>query len=155
MEKSLIINYHEYEGMQDLQPEDAELMRHAIQATATAYSPYSHFQVGAALRLIDGTVETGSNQENIAYPSGLCAERTVMFGASSRHPGIAFDTLAIVGRNSEGQLTPATPCGACRQVMAEYETHFKHNLRVLLYYERGKILLFDQVKSLLPFLFTF
>ena len=155
MEKELVIHYHEYAGAQELLPEDRALLQSAVAATATAYSPYSHFRVGAALRLADGTVETGSNQENIAYPSGLCAERTVMFGASSRHPDVAFHTLAIVGREAQGQLVPATPCGACRQVMAEYETRFRHPLRILLYSNGGKILLFDEVKSLLPFLFTF
>ncbi len=155
MQKQIEITYHEFAGLHELPAEDAELMQRAIDATATAYSPYSHFQVGAALRLADGTIETGSNQENVAYPSGLCAERTVLFGASARHPGVPFDTLAIVGRNQEGVLVAASPCGACRQVMSEYETHLQHPLRVLVYSEEGKILQFEGVKSLLPFHFVF
>lgn len=155
MEKTLVITYHEYAGMQELTLADAALLQSAIDATATSYSPYSHFQVGAALQLTDGTVETGSNQENVAYPSGLCAERTVMFGTAARHPGVPFHTLAVVGRDAGGVLAPALPCGACRQVMAEYETHFHHPMRILLYAKGGKILLFDQVNGLLPFAFGF
>ncbi len=155
MQKQLEISYHEFAGLYELSAADADLMQHAIDAAATAYSPYSHFRVGAALRLADGTIETASNQENVAYPSGLCAERIVLFGASARCPGVAFDTLAIVGRNREELLCAASPCGACRQVMSEYEMHLQHPLRILVYADEGKILLFEGVKSLLPFVFSF
>lgn len=140
--------------MQELSAKDREVLEHAIAATSTSHSPYSHFSVGAALRLEDGTIETGSNQENIAYPSGLCAERTVMFGTAARHPGVAFHTLAIAGRDQQGILTTASPCGACRQVMAEYENLHRRALRVIVYAEGGKILIFEGVKNLLPFVFS-
>lgn len=154
MEKTLTISYMEYEGVGELAEKDRELVELAIAATGTAYSPYSHFCVGAALRLADGTVVTGSNQENLAYPSGLCAERTAMFAASAAHPGVAFESLAVVGRNQKGELAEAAPCGACRQVMAEYERRSGEKMRVLTWIEGGKIRVFEGVDSLLPFIFA-
>jgi len=153
MNKTLTINYQEL-SLKALTETDRQLVQKAIAATNTAYSPYSHFSVGAALRLVNGEIVVGSNQENIAYPSGLCAERTAMFSAAAQHPEVAFDSLAIVAHNAEGTLTPASPCGACRQVMAEYEHRWKRNFRVLVYFSEDKILIFDEVKSLLPFIFT-
>lgn|SRR5574344_1996161 len=153
MNKTLTINYQEV-SLEALTAADRQLVESAIAATHTAYSPYSHFSVGAALRLANGEVVMGSNQENAAYPSGLCAERTAMFSAAAQHPEEAFDSLAIVGRNAEGVLTPASPCGSCRQVMAEYEHRGQRNLRVLVYFSKDKILIFEEVKSLLPFIFT-
>ena len=102
----------------------------------------------------DGTVVTGSNQENIAYPSGLCAERTALFAAGAQHPGTTIEAIAIVGRNQEGTLTGASPCGACRQVMAEVETRQGKKLRVICYFSDDKILVFEGVECLLPFIFT-
>lgn len=151
---TLSLAYQEYDSMQELSAQDREVLEHAIAATHSSHSPYSHFSVGAALRLEDGTIETGSNQENIAYPSGLCAERTAMFGIAARHPGVAFHTLAIAGRDAQGRLAPASPCGACRQVMAEYETLHRRPLRVIVYAQGGKIFIFEGVKNLLPFAFS-
>lgn len=155
MEKTIKINYQEFSSVDDLTPSDRQLLDQAIAATATAYSPYSQFSVGAAVRLEGGIIVTGSNQENMAYPSGLCAERTAMFAASAQHPGLAFEALCIVARNAEGQLTGASPCGACRQVMAEYEHKSQRKMRVVLYWEGGKVLVFEGVDSLLPFVFSF
>lgn len=153
MELTQTIHYQEYK-LDELESADRLLVASAIEATATAYAPYSKFQVGAALRLADGTIVKGSNQENVAYPSGLCAERTALFAASAQHPGVAVDALAIVGRNPAGELTAASPCGACRQVMSEQEGRQKNKLRVLCYYTNAKILVFEGVESLLPFMFT-
>lgn len=153
-EKTLSINYQEYACMEELSSEDREVLEHAIAATSTSHSPYSHFRVGAALKLEDGTIETGSNQENVAYPSGLCAERTVMFGTAARHPDVAFHTLAIAARGPQGTLTAASPCGACLQVMAEYENKFSRPLRIIMYAEGGKIFIFHGAKSLIPFAFS-
>ena len=106
----------------ELESEDLKLVNAAKEATAGSWSPYSGFRVGAALRLDDGTVVTGSNQENAAYPSGLCAERTALFTAGHAHPGKAVTALAIAARNDKGYTAqPITPCGACRQVLAETE----------------------------------
>lgn len=153
MERTQTIHYQEYK-FDELGTADRALMDAAISATDTAYAPYSNFHVGAAVRLSDGTVVKGSNQENIAYPSGLCAERTALFAASAQHPGVTMEALAIVGRNSEGKLTGASPCGACRQVMAEQESRQGGNLRILCYFSSDKILIFDGVESLLPFIFS-
>lgn len=153
MEKTQIIHYQETTFAQ-LSDSDRQLMQAAIEATATAYAPYSHFHVGAALRLADGTLVRGSNQENIAYPSGLCAERTAFFAAGAQYPDQAVDSMAIVGRNPEGRLVPASPCGACRQVMAEQESRQHQKLRVLCYHSEDKIWIFEGVESLLPFSFV-
>ena len=103
--------------------EDKELAQAAIEATAQSYAPYSNFNVGAAVLFEDGVVVKGANQENAAYPSGLCAERTALFYASASRPDKAMTAIAIAaGQNGELCKNPATPCGACRQVMAQYQT---------------------------------
>lgn len=156
MKKSLTIDYQEC-SVAELSAEDRNLVAEAQKAAETAHNPYSHFYVGAALRLEDGTIVRGSNQENLAYPSGLCAERTAMFAAGANHPDKAFDTLAIVGatKNNQGQFLfqSASPCGACRQVMAEYETKYDKKIRFLLYFSDQKIVVLKGASSLLPFLF--
>ena len=121
-EKRLTIDYEEFSSVSEMDPKDQELCRAAIEAQKGSYSPYSHFQVGAALLLANGVVVKGANQENAAYPSGLCAERSAMFWAGANYPDIPMDTLAIAG-SDHGVLceSPASPCGACRQVMAEYQ----------------------------------
>lgn len=153
MEKTQTIHYQECKKS-ELSESDRKLLEAAIEATENAYAPYSNFHVGAALRLADGTIVKGSNQENIAYPSGLCAERTALFAAGSQHPDSVIETLAIVGRNQQGVLTAASPCGACRQVMAEVETRQGKKVRVICYFSEDKILIFDGVECLLPFIFS-
>ncbi len=153
MQKEIVIHYREY-SMEELTEEERRLMLSAIQATDTAYAPYSHFHVGAAVLLDDGTIVSGSNQENIAYPSGLCAERTALFAASAQHPGRTMKMIAIVGRDTAGRLTAASPCGACRQVMAEQESRQGEKLSVLCYHSDSKIAIFEDIESLLPFNFT-
>lgn len=154
-EKTIQIKYREYPSVSDLPPAERELLDKAIQATSTAYSPYSHFCVGAAVLLANGTTVTGSNQENVAYPSGLCAERTAMFAASAQYPKVPMRKIAIVGKNAEGELCAATPCGACRQVMSEYQDVAGENIEIILYSEGGTVLLFDGIDSLLPLRFSF
>ena len=154
MEKRQIVtDYWEYESLEELPAEARKLMEAAIAATDTAYAPYSDFHVGAAVLLADGTVVTGSNQENAAYPSGLCAERTALFSASAQRPDAAVTALAIAGRDTKGLLTEASPCGACRQVLAEYETRYGGAVTVYTYLKEGRIRRVEGVKSLLPFLF--
>ena len=105
---------------EELDEKDRKLIDAAKEATARSYAPYSHFSVGAAALLANGVVVTGSNQENAAYPSGTCAERTTLFYANSQYPDQAVDTLAIAARSETGYLdSPIHPCGACRQVLAE------------------------------------
>lgn len=156
MDKTLTISYHEYDSVDELAVADRELLEQAIRATAAAYAPYSRFSVGAALRLSDGTLVCGSNQENAAYPSGLCAERTAIFAASVQRPDLRdYDALAVAGRDSEGVLCEASPCGACRQVLAEYEGLQGHPMRVICQLQGGRVRVFEGVNSLLPFAFGF
>ena len=155
-EHTLKIRYNEYESAAELSAADRDLMQAAIAATASAYSPYSHFSVGAALRLADGSVVCGSNQENAAYPSGLCAERTALFAASAQRPDMRdYTALAIVGRNVDGELCEASPCGACRQAMTEYEQLQGHPMRVLCLLAGGRVREVAKVADLLPFSFGF
>ena len=152
-EITLNINYAEYASPEELSKEDQELIKAAHEAREGSYSPYSNFQVGAALRLENGVIVKGANQENAAYPSGLCAERTAMFWASANYPDVAFDALAISAAD-HGVLCelPASPCGACRQVMAEYEKKYGCPLKIILVGEK-QIRKFAKVEDLLPIIF--
>ena len=116
----------------ELDPTDRSLVDAAREATFRAYSPYSHFSVGAAILLDNGETVTGSNQENAAYPSSLCAERTAAYYAHSRYPDAKFMTIAIAARETSGNeiKMPISPCGACRQALLEYETLAGHNVQV-------------------------
>lgn len=153
MNKTITINYEEFASPQEMDARDRELVKMALEAQKGSYSPYSNFQVGAALLLADGTVVKGANQENAAYPSGLCAERTAMFWASANHPGVAMDTLVIAG-SDRGVLceSPASPCGACRQVMAEYEKKQGSPMKVILVGSK-RIRKFHRIDDILPFVF--
>ena len=150
------IHFREYDTLDELAAADRALVDEAVAATAGAYAPYSHFSVGAALRLADGSVVCGANQENVAYPSGLCAERAAIFAASAQRPEVRdYEALAIAGRNAEGVVCEASPCGACRQVLAEYEGVQRHPLRVLCLLDGGRVREFPSVAALLPFSFVF
>jgi len=152
-EKRLTIDYEEFSSVSEMDPKDQELARLAIEAQKGSYSPYSHFQVGAALLLDNGVIVKGANQENAAYPSGLCAERSAMFWAGANYPDIPMDTLAIAG-SDHGVLceSPASPCGACRQVMAEYQKKHNRPLKIILVGSK-RIRKFGSVDDLLPFIF--
>ncbi len=153
IQKHLTINYTEYGSVSEMEPEDRALIDQAILAQNGSYSPYSHFRVGAAVRMEDGTIVRGSNQENNAYPAGLCAERTAMFAAGANYPDLAFDCIAIVASDPDGMCDdPATPCGECRQVMAEYQNKGKRPFKVILVGAK-KIWKFDRVDDILPFIF--
>ncbi|MCX2738855.1 cytidine deaminase [Pontibacter anaerobius] len=140
---------------QELTAEEQQAMQLAQEAAVDAYAPYSNFLVGAALVLEDGTMFKGSNQENAAYPSGLCAERTALFALSAHHPRAKIKLLAVTARRrQEQEFLPAMPCGACRQVMAEYEYKQREPIPVLLQAADGKFYRFKSVTDLLPFQFT-
>ena len=138
----------------ELTEQDRQLVDAAKLATERSYAPYSHFQVGAAALLADGTVVTGSNQENAAYPSGLCAERTTLFYAGASHPNTPVVALAIAAY-TDGQFTrtPIAPCGACRQVMLEAEKRHQTPMRILLYGTQGTYLIEGGTTELLPLTF--
>ena len=152
-DKKYIINYEEFTSASQMTPEDQDMVAAALDAQKGSYSPYSHFQVGASLKLENGLVLKGANQENAAYPSGLCAERTVMFYAGANYPDIPFDTLAIAG-SDHGVLceSPASPCGACRQVMAEYQKKHNKPFNIILVGSK-RIRKFHCVDDVLPFIF--
>ncbi len=151
--KEIKISYMEYDSIEQMNPEDRELAQAAINATKHSYAPYSKFNVGAAVMLEDGEIITGSNQENAAYPSGLCAERTAMFYASANRPDKAMTKIAVAA-GQDGKLcdSPATPCGACRQVMAQYQTKGGRNMEIILVGGR-KVWKFEKMDDILPFIF--
>ena len=152
--KTLTIDYTEYKSIDELEPKYKELMQAAIDALKGSYAPYSKFNVGAAVRLRNGIVVKGANQENAAFPSGLCAERVAMFSAAARYPEESFDALALIAaQNGDLQPAPSYPCGACRQVMAQYETKFGKPIKILVG-SKKKIQVFENVSGLLPFVFT-
>jgi cytidine deaminase len=137
----------------ELSKADGELVAAAKEATKGSYAPYSGFSVGAAALLKNGVVVTGSNQENAAYPSGICAERTTLFYANSQYPDQPVDTLAIAARTEKDFIdSPIPPCGACRQVMLETEARYKRPIRILLY---GKTEIYEitRASDLLPLSF--
>ncbi len=135
---------------EELEEEDKRLLKAAKAAAAHAYAPYSGFPVGAAVRLTDGRIFTGNNQENAAFPSGLCAERTVLFYVGSQALMTEIDALAVFAPKSP---TPVMPCGACRQVMHEYQSH-AHRPWVLIFAGASKtVYRFIGVENLLPFAF--
>lgn len=133
---------------------DNSLVEKAIEATNNAYAEYSHFYVGAALQLEDGTIVTGANQENAAFPSGLCAERTALFAAQANYPQQPVTCIAIAARNENGLLKePISPCGACRQVMVGVENRYHKPIRVLLYGTNGVYEL-SSARDLMPLTFV-
>lgn len=139
----------------ELPARDKELVDAAIDATLRSYAPYSHFHVGAAILLANGEIITGSNQENAAFSSGTCAERSACFYAGAKYPEVAFERIAIAARAVDGHLTtePIPPCGSCRQSLLEYETISGHNIELLLVGEK-KIYRVPSVHSLLPLSFV-
>ena len=153
--KKININIEiEHLTMDELNEGERELVNTAIQATNNSYANYSHFYVGAAVRLENGLVVIGANQENAAFPSGLCAERTAIFAAQAQHPDQPITTLAIAARNDNGLLaSPVTPCGACRQVILEIEDRYKRPIRILLCGTEG-VYCIKSVKDLLPLSFV-
>lgn len=151
--KEIKIAYQEFDSIDELEAKDRELAQAAVEATSQAYAPYSKFNVGAAVLFEDGVIVKGANQENAAYPSGLCAERTALFYASASRPDKAMVAIAIAaGQNGQLCEMPATPCGACRQVMAQYQLKSGLPMRVLLV-GAHKIWRFEKVDDLLPLIF--
>jgi cytidine deaminase len=140
-------------ALEELPQMEKILIEKAKSASLNAYAPYSNFLVGAALLLENGVIITGNNQENAAYPSGICAERTAVFYANANYPNMAVTTLAIAAQNANGFLKdPIAPCGSCRQVLLETEQRYGKNLRVLLYGD-SEVAILESVKDLLPLSF--
>ena len=152
--REIHIAYEEYKSIDELNAEDRELASEAIKAMEGAYAPYSHFHVGAAVRMSNGQIVRGANQENAAFPSGLCAERTAMFAAGARYPDKDMLSLALAG-GVMGRLgsQPATPCGACRQVMAQYQAKSGKPMSIILI-SADKVWKFEKVDDILPLIFN-
>ncbi|MDH6304231.1 cytidine deaminase [Parabacteroides sp. PH5-13] len=128
------------------------LLQAALEATGRAYAPYSRFQVGAAVLLSDGKIVAGNNQENAAYPSGLCAERVALFSAGAQYPDLAVKAIAIAAVTEGSQVDMITPCGGCRQVLLEVEKRYQHPVNVLLY-GKDTVYVADSASALLPLSF--
>jgi len=155
IKQELRIAYTDFENENELNAEDRGLLQKARETCDQAYAPYSNFHVGAALLLENGTIICGNNQENAAFPSGLCAERVAVFAAGANYPGVKIKTIAITCKSESFPVNePLSPCGACRQSMSEYEIRYKSNIRILLQGETGKIRMMNSIADLLPFMFV-
>lgn len=141
--------------MDELPDVERELLEMAIEGTNRSYAPYSHFHVGAAILLENGIKFIGCNQENAAFPAGICAERSAIFAAGAQYPDQPILMLAIAARNEKGELVdePVSPCGTCRQVIIETETRFNHPVRILLYGKKC-VYIVDGIHQLMPLSFT-
>jgi cytidine deaminase len=153
-QKDLLISYFELDSANELSPDDHELLNRAEVSLKSAYVPYSHYSVGSAVLLGNGKIITGSNQENMAFPSGLCAERVALFAAASQYPGITIKSIAVTAQSKDFPVKdPVFPCGACRQAMIEYETKQGEPIKLILGCETGKTILVMKVGDLLPLSF--
>ncbi|MDC3305991.1 cytidine deaminase [Flavobacteriales bacterium] len=138
----------------ELSEQEQQLVANAKSALKTAYAPYSGFLVGASVLLENGEIINGSNQENVAYPSGLCAERVALFYAGAKHPDVKVKTIAVSVLSKNFEVTDViSPCGACRQVMAEYEEKQEEAIKVILHSPNDDVLIANRVEDLLPFMF--
>ncbi|TXI83701.1 MAG: cytidine deaminase [Crocinitomicaceae bacterium] len=154
MNKELRINYQEFEHYRSLTEREQTLVSNAYLACENAYAPYSKFHVGAVLLLEDGTEVVGNNQENIAYPSGLCAERVALFYAGANFPGTRIETLVVVATGDLIQPNDCvSPCGSCRQVIAESEFRQKAPMKIILVSQTGRTFVFERGTDLLVFAF--
>ena len=152
---NLNITFEQYSGLSELNSTDRTLCELAEQALTNSYSPYSKFRVGTAIRLATGETILGSNQENLAYPSGLCAERVALFTIGATYPNAIIESMAITAQTDAFQiLKPITSCGGCLQVMAEFERRQNKLIEVIFYCLGLEIMKVSSVKSLLPFSFV-
>ena len=152
--QELTISFTEFESENELSKEEQQLLQKARAASDLAYAPYSNFHVGAALLLENGVIVSGNNQENVAYPSGLCAERVAIYAAGATYPVIKIKAIAVTCKSTQFHVSePLSPCGACRQAISEYEMRYKSNIKMILAGETGKIRVIDSMADLLPFAF--
>jgi len=140
--------------LESLDGNDILLVEKAVSGMDNAYAPYSNFKVGASVKLENGEIVVGNNQENIAYPSGLCAERVALFYVGANYPNVSVETICIVAK---GDLIPIdsilAPCGSCRQVMIESEQRQSKPIRVILVNQNKTVVVIETVKHFLPFIF--
>ena len=150
-EIKLISTYIQYDDLSELEIKDKQLMDIAIASRKKAYAPYSNFSVGSAILLDNNEVITGNNQENAAYPSGMCAERVAIYSAGSRFPNAIIKKIVITASSSQKKVTqPVAPCGSCRQAISEYEVKQNHPIEIIFMGETGTIVKSNSIKDLLP-----
>jgi len=151
---AITTQFSSYDSIDELSNDIQELMREAVVVRKNAYAPYSQFRVGAALLLDNGKVILGSNQENAAYPSGLCAERVAIFQAGAVYPTAKILKMAITAASDTNKTaSPIPPCGSCRQSIAEYEIRQETPIEIYFMGEEGAVYKSDSLKNLLPFMF--
>ncbi|MFT6796584.1 MAG: cytidine deaminase [Maribacter sp.] len=151
VQKNISFDITIYDSMDELALDDQALMLKAVAVRKNAYAPYSKFRVGAAVKMANGEIVIGSNQENASYPSGLCAERVAIFHAGAKFPGIAVKTIAITATSDRYEVrVPAAPCGNCRQAIFEYEFKQKQPIRLLLMGEKGSVIECRAIEDILP-----
>jgi cytidine deaminase len=141
--------------LEDLDSESKYLVHKAKEAASHAYAPYSKFHVGAALLMDDGSYMTGTNQENAAFPAGMCAERVALYAAAAANTNAKITKIAVVARRKGGKdLIPATSCGTCRQVMLEFEIRQKSPIQIVMLDQQHNWIIAPSAESLLPYGFT-
>lgn len=154
IKKEISIAFEDFESINKLEAKDQLLCKEAVKALENSHSPYSKFRVGIAVELASGKIIYGSNQENVAYPSGLCAERVALFAIGANYPDDEIVSMAITAQTNDFKIEqPITPCGSCLQVMAEYEKKQHSNFNILLYCIDGPVWKVKGVNNFLPFLF--
>ncbi len=152
--REIKIKITEFSELSELTKDDQKLLQMAADSASQSYAPYSEFHVGAAVLLENGEIICGSNQENAAYPAGLCAERVALFYANSKFPGIAVKSLAISAHADHFVMNkPISPCGTCRQVIAETESRQKNKIKILMRGESGPVNMTEGIENLLPLTF--
>jgi len=154
VKREIRISVSECKNLAELENLDRDLFKEAQKSILTAYAPYSKFAVGAAVLLENGKVINGSNQENMAYPSGMCAERVALLAARSNYPDQKVIALAVSSTDSEIKTSLLTPCGSCRQVIHEIEEDQTTGMRIVCGSGNGPIMIFDNGDQLLPFSFS-
>lgn len=155
MEQHYNFTYSLLDSEKELSDSDHQLLLKAREAASVAYAPYSGFNVGAAAILVNGEIISGSNQENASYPSGICAERSLLATSAQLFPNVAIDTMAVTYINTKGESRfPATPCGFCRQVLAEFEKRVQQSIRLIICGASGSVLIISQASLLLPLAFN-
>ena len=147
-------DYQVFNSQTELDASDRDLLERAKDATSSSYAPYSRYHVGAAVKLANGEVFTGSNQENMSFPAGLCAERVAIYAAASNYPGVPVASVAISAVSEKFEVSePVPPCGICRQAIMEYEMKFSNKIRIILSGQTGQVYLFEGMGTLLPLAF--
>lgn len=153
--KDYNFSFDVYGTSDELNDADKVLLEKARKVTEQAYAPYSNFWVGAAAKLVNGEVVTGTNQENASYPVGICAERVLLSAVSTLFPNVAIDTMAIAYHSLQGKSNvPVSPCGMCRQALLEYQNRTQKSIRLILSGLEGEVIIIERADLLLPLSFT-